>query len=360
MLAATALTVAAALPATPVVTAAPVPSDDWSTDGAAFGAGSSNVRADGGAARLGDDGAGAASAGAGGPLGIAIYPPHPLRRPATALTADADLHGAEVDARFQRGDGTWSQWLPLPATFTAAATEVQLRAVLTGTAASVTRITAHPDGTAEPEPTTRAALSYRLYATREGLVGHKTADGHGDYSVRVCANHRCEWAPVWDVGPWNTTDDHWSVPGKRQRWRNLPQGMPEAQAAYRKGYNKGKDQYGRKVSNPAGIDLADGTFADGLRLKGNALVSVTYEWTAGGPAGSVRTDGIPLNVRSGASSATPNVGLAANHTQVRIDCRVEGLWVSGTFGRSNVWYRLAPGMYVAAVYVSGASGVHAC
>jgi hypothetical protein len=75
--------------------------------------------------------------------------------------------------------------------------------------------------------------TYRVFATREGLVGRTTANGHvitprdhfvalpsrralsprgsNQFSVRVCAdNGRCETAPVWDVGPWNTRDDYWN------------------------------------------------------------------------------------------------------------------------------------------------------
>jgi hypothetical protein len=145
-------------------------------------------------------------------------------------------------------------------------------------------------------------LTYRVFATREGLVGGTTANGHvivprdhfvalpsrralsprgtGTYSVKVCAdNGRCETAPVWDVGPWNTRDDYWNPPAIRENWKDLPQGTPEAQAAYQNGYNGGKDQYGRRVTNPAGIDLADGTFWDGLGLTGNTWVTVTYLWT---------------------------------------------------------------------------------
>jgi hypothetical protein len=104
--------------------------------------------------------------------------------------------------------------------------------------------------------------------------------GSHEYSVRVCAdNGRCETAPVWDVGPWNTRDDYWNPPSVRQNWKDLPQGTPQAQAAYQNGYNGGKDQFGRRVRNPAGIDLADGTFWDGLGLTNNAWVTVTYLWT---------------------------------------------------------------------------------
>ncbi len=39
---------------------------------------------------------------------------------------------------------------------------------------------------------------------------------------------RCAFAPVWDVGPWNTRDDYWNAPGTRENWGDLPQGMPQS------------------------------------------------------------------------------------------------------------------------------------
>jgi hypothetical protein len=36
---------------------------------------------------------------------------------------------------------------------------------------------------------------------------------------------------------------------------DLPRGHPEAEAAFFEGYNGGKDQFGRPVLNPAGVDL---------------------------------------------------------------------------------------------------------
>jgi hypothetical protein len=145
-------------------------------------------------------------------------------------------------------------------------------------------------------------LTYRVYATREGLVGNKTSNGHvitprdhfvalpsgralspkGSHiqSVKVCAdNGQCETAPVWDVGPWNTHDDYWNPPATRENFQDLPQGMPQAQAAYQNGYKGGNNLKGNPVRNPAGIDLADGTFWDGLGLTDNAWVTVTYLWT---------------------------------------------------------------------------------
>ena len=117
-----------------------------------------------------------------------------------------------------------------------------------------------------------APLKSRVFATREGLVGGTTANGHvivsrdhfvalpsrrglsgngsGTYSVKVCTASRCAFEPVWDVGPWNTKDDYWNPSATREMWKDLPQGKPEAQAAYQDGYNGGKDQFGRTGREP--------------------------------------------------------------------------------------------------------------
>jgi hypothetical protein len=162
------------------------------------------------------------------------------------------------------------------------------------------------------------------------------------------------------VGPWNTRDDYWAGPGIRQEWGDLPQGKPASQAAYQDGYNGGKDQFGRRVSNPAGIDLADGTFWDGLKLKNNSWVTVTYLWGGTDPAGYVRTPGDTLNVRTGPSSQWPIVGMAGNLAQVRVECAGVGEPVAGSLGTTNAWFRVSPGMYVSAAYVSGGGGAPAC
>jgi hypothetical protein len=218
----------------------------------------------------------------------------------------------------------------------------------------------------------------RVFATREGLVGKTTANGHtitrrdhfvalpswralsgkgsGTYSVRVCApsTGRCAYAPVWDVGPWNTSDNYWSR--DRQRWTDVPRGVPQAQTAYRNGYHGGKDQFGRKVANPAGIDLADGTFWDGLRLRENAWVDVTYLWTVKGPTGVVRTGGGPLNVRSAPTTSASAVGLAADRSKVVVECTVRGEWISGHLGTTNLWNRIGPGHYVSDAYLRTGTG----
>ena len=378
-----------------LTTPASAATNDWRADLSAVDGDDSNVtardgqvRLDGTPARLGTRRA-----------GFLVLAPHRLAQPANTISATPTGSvpaGAEaaVDVRGDLGGDQWTEWVEArpdaPAVLPSEVRTVQVRLVLTA-----------PDGAAGPSvralalrasstPSTRhdvgttaAGLSYRVYATREGLVGGTTANGHvitsrdhfvalpsrrglaakgsGAYSVRVCAaNGRCEWAPVWDVGPWNTKDDYWNPSATREMWKDLPQGKPEAQAAYENGYNGGKDQFGRAVANPAGVDLADGTFWDGLKLTTNSWVTVTYQWTGSGPAGIVHTAGDALNVRAGATSTAAQVGLAANLAQVRVECQLTGQSVSGSQGTSSTWFRIASGKYVAKAYVSGVSGATTC
>jgi hypothetical protein len=359
-----------------------------------FDSESNNVAAADGTLRLaaGDDRAASARV----PLrtGIAVYQPAKLTEAVNTVAAEVDSTGSEVaiDVRAALPDSTWTEWTEIrpdePAVLGVSSAVIQVRVVLTA-----------PDGAASPEvrgvdltlsssagrPTAAilaAGLSYRVYATREGLVGGTTANGHvivsrdhfvalpsrrglsnkgtGTYSVQVCTASRCEWAPVWDVGPWNTKDDYWNPAATRQSWKDLPQGKPEAQAAYENNYNGGRDEFGRDVANPAGIDLADGTFWDGLKLTNNAWVTVTYLWTGSGANGFVRTVADPVNVRSGPNTTSGVVGLAANYAQVRVECQITGESVSGTQGTSNIWFRIATGKYVAKAYVTGVSGATTC
>ncbi|MBB5954753.1 hypothetical protein FHS29_001323 [Saccharothrix tamanrassetensis] len=326
--------------------------------------------------------------------GFLTLAPHRLDTPADTIAATATTsipNGTEVavDVRGALGDDRWTEWVEarpgVPAVLPAAVDTVQVRLALTSTGPQTPEVgdlTLTPS-TTRSSPAEAAELTYRVYATREGLVGGTTANGHvitdrdhfaalpsrrglsanddGTYTVRVCAaNGRCEWAPVWDVGPWNTKDDYWNPADTREMWQDLPQGKPQAQAAREDGYNGGKDQFGREVANPAGVDLADGTFWDGLGLTENAWVTVTYLWTGAGPEGVVRTEKDPLNVRSGATSSAAQVGLAAKHARVRVECQLVGEPVSGTQGTSDIWYRIATDMYVAKAYVSEVPDAPVC
>jgi hypothetical protein len=343
--------------------------------------------------------------------GLLTLPARPLARPVGRLSTQLDAATppggtAEVDVRGRLPGGRWTEWLPTrpstPTTLPGPSSLVQLRVLLTAPAAGA--------GAARPEvrglrvhgevvPGQRVAApaqaaGYRVFATREGLVDGHTANGHqivphdlfvalpswrsladedgSEYSVKVCAaGGRCAWAPVWDVGPWNTKDDYWS--GHREQWHDLPQGVPEAQAAYRDGHNDGKDGTGRTVGNPAGIDLSDGLFDAALGLTDNSEVTVSYLWT-GGPAlstvdaGDLQTDSGAASTATGTSTATdastgtstatgggglsteqavavrsapaagaPTVGVAADKAGVPVEC-----------GTPNGWLRIGTDQYLPA------------
>jgi LysM repeat protein len=95
---------------------------------------------------------------------------------------------------------------------------------------------------------------------------------------------------VGDSGPWNVDDNYWSRlsdPQPRRMFADLGLGMPEAQAAFFNGYNGGKDQFGRKVTAPFGIDLARQVSIDiGLQPGVNDWITVSFLWTAGWDGGS--------------------------------------------------------------------------
>jgi hypothetical protein len=285
-----------------------------------------------------------------------------------ALATGRPAAAASIDVRGRRSSGQWTEWEPVapadrrPSATTRALTAtlpdpvdvVQARLVLTPSAGAgpgpVVRgltLTAHP-ATRKAAAAKREPRRDEVFATREGLVGGTTANGHvvtekdlfvalpsrralaprdsSDYSVKVCApTGRCAFAPVWDVGPWNTRDDYWNPPEKRQEWRDLPPGLPQAQAAKQNGHNGGKDQFGRTVLNPAGIDLADGMFWDALGLTDNAWVTVEYLWTGDSPLGTVQVDG-RADLRSGPDAKARVVGLAADRAAVPLQC-VSGSWL---------------------------------
>jgi hypothetical protein len=318
-------------------------------------------------------------------IGSLISPARRLPTATSLIRATVDAQtpaggSVRIDVRGQRPDGDWTEWVPAGQQLPVPARTVQARVTLIGgtggTTPRVHAVTLQPGPVSATPQAARPASSYRVFATREGLVGGTTADGHvitsrdhfvalpsgrglapkatGDYTVRICAQSgRCEWAPVWDVGPWNIDDDYWSPAATRQNWTDVAQGKPEAQAAYSEGYNNGKDGFGRTVSNPAGIDLADGTFWDGLALTDNSWVTVTYLWTATASITGVVHTG--LNVRTGPHGTATAIGLADEDAQVPIVCQAQGDSVDGSVKKTDLWDELATGYYVSDAYVQTTS-----
>jgi hypothetical protein len=159
---------------------------------------------------------------------------------------------------------------------------------------------AAPQPTAAPERP--RAPTFRIFATRQGLVGRRTANGHiiqprdrfvalpawkalssrggKEFQVRLTYKGHSVVVPVWDVGPWNTRDDYWSPD---RYYKKVPVGVPMAQYAHQEGYNGGRDEFGRRIGLPNGIDIADGAFWDDLGMKQSDWVEVTFLWMGNDP-----------------------------------------------------------------------------
>jgi hypothetical protein len=197
------------------------------------------------------------------------------------------------------------------------------------------------------------APTYTIFATRQGLVGYRTANGHiiqprdrfvalpswralsprgtDQFSVRLTYKGRSVVVPVWDVGPWNTTDDYWSP---ERKYSDLPIGMPMAHAAYHYGYNNGRDEFGRRIQHPNGIDIADGTFWDDLGMIDNDYVEVTFLWQGAdpGPRGAVT----PVSL---ATSAIEEGAIAVDNGGQGYSANALKTWYSANcgVGNSHAW-----------------------
>jgi uncharacterized repeat protein (TIGR01451 family) len=217
-------------------------------------------------------------------------------------------------------------------------------------------------------------MTKTIFATREGLVGGTTANGHViiphdhfvalpsrralnandqtyDYQVELTYQGKTVRAPVWDVGPWNIYDDHWNPESLREIYSHLHHGgqpglgdgLPEAQAAYIQGYNQGwSGDFGgstdmQVVLNPAGIDLADGTFWDDLGMIDNDWLVVNYVWIPGVNVGDrVEVTWNILKVRYTAGGN--EIGTVYKGTT--IGEVIDGPQVAEYQGRDWIWWKI--------------------
>jgi hypothetical protein len=286
-----------------------------------------------------------------GAFGVYTSPALPLAQPATRVTATltADLPpGAEalLEVRGQAADGRWTPWIEIepagaPADLDTPATVLSYRLTLLGdgTGEAGPRVRAAsfglradrwrlagaapqaspfavPAGATGPGPAaapgagplgapparpTAVPPTMRVWATREGLVGARTANGHViepndrfvalpsrrvlnelggyDYTVTIHYKGRSATVPVWDLGPWNIRDNYWDP--SRELFADLQRWMPQAQAAYFANHNQGRDQFGRFITLPTALDIADGTFWEDLGMTANDWVEVTFNWLDG-------------------------------------------------------------------------------
>ena len=126
---------------------------------------------------------------------------------------------------------------------------------------------------------------YKGSTTYEVALPHKKVKFSGGRKVRITDIRKgtSARAPVKDSGPWNIRDNYWKAPRDRSMWQDLPRCVPEAQAAFFDNYNRGKDQFGREVGNPAGIDITPAVARrmdmwQKIQRRGLIKVRVKYLW----------------------------------------------------------------------------------
>lgn len=253
-------------------------------------------------------------------FGIAVSPAEPQARSFLRLQLfyDATMpagSAVRMDVRASADGVRWSAWeVGLAsgdvANFARPAMFAQYRATLLGNGRarpSIRDVHMRPlqqgaiySKMSEQQP---VAPTWKLRATRQGMVGGRTANGHRitkrdrfvslpswralspdgttDYQVRITYNGRSAVAPVYDVGPWNAHDNYWDE--QRERYADLPRGWPEDHAAYYDGYNNGRAEKGR-VRFPTAVDIGDGVWWDDLDIKGDqATVEITFLWLGSDP-----------------------------------------------------------------------------
>jgi hypothetical protein len=148
------------------------------------------------------------------------------------------------------------------------------------------------------------APTFRVRATRQGMVGGRTANGfiipprarfvslpswsvlstrgRDEYQVRLTYRGRSTVVPVYDVGPYSGRDDYWNA--QRGGFPQLERGWPMDHAAYYEGFNGGQADKGF-VRFPTAIDVGDGAWLDDLGIHGDqAELEVTYLWMGQDPA----------------------------------------------------------------------------
>lgn len=271
--------------------------------------------------RLADDAAIARDGRSGYYVSPVEVTDEPFDQVRARVESDAVVDGAvALDVRSSADGERWSTWVPAPDDGSAAVMPpgrfVQYRAELTAgqNGSPLLRelgLELASNGVA-PSDASGDNPTVRLFATREGLVGRKTANGHTiterdrfvalpskkvlnpldkrDYQVRLSYKGKTTTAPVWDVGPWNTKDNFWD--DQRELFGDLPRFVPQAYAAWRNEYNGGRDQYNRWVSFPASIDLGDGIFIDDLGLRNSDWVDVTFLWVNAPSPASLETPAV--------------------------------------------------------------------
>jgi hypothetical protein len=123
------------------------------------------------------------------------------------------------------------------------------------------------------------ATQYKGYTRFEAALPHRELKFGNRPEVPIIRGKRSIRPRIKEVGPWNTYDNYWRSGKNRDMWKDLRRCVPEARAAFYNNYNKGEDEFGREVLNPAGVDLTPTAARRlGLDKYQNAWVAVRFPW----------------------------------------------------------------------------------
>ena len=125
------------------------------------------------------------------------------------------------------------------------------------------------------------ATQYNGHTTHEVALPHRKLKFGSRPRVKIRRGRGGPgvWARAREVGPWNTYDNYWARRKHRTMFKRAGRCNPEAQEAYYHNFNRGKDEFGREVLNPAGVDVTRSVARNmGLKRYQNAWVYVRFPW----------------------------------------------------------------------------------
>ncbi|MEC7120657.1 MAG: SH3 domain-containing protein [Pseudomonadota bacterium] len=97
--------------------------------------------------------------------------------------------------------------------------------------------------------------------------------------------------------------------------------------------------------------IANGKFLSNAFLNTNGVTPPACTF----PTGIINTGGGVLNIRSAPNTTSSIVGTVSHGTTVTVYCQQIGTTVTGTYGTSNLWNRIADGQFVSDAYVNTGS-----
>lgn len=299
-------------------------------------------------------------------FGSYISPAQELSTPTAQFRVQLDTYqpadsAIRFDLRVSANGTDWSAWevgleSGMLASFQRLGRYVQYRATLLANTAlpvvQTVQITPLPGVSTfellQDQPA--VAPTYRLHATRQGLVGRRTANGHiikkrdrfvslpcwcslsskggSEYMVRLTYNGKSVVLPVYDVGPWNTRDNYWAAQEQRT-FGDLRQGWPQDHAAYFDGHNGGRSGIGLKVRFPTAVDVGDGAWWDELGIRGDrAILEITYLWLGADPLAESTPKAEPPPQPQPAQPGSPEI--MVDNTDPAFKSGAKVTWYDGT------------------------------